>query len=281
MTGVPHSAAEGTTKTPDRPSLRMPRRTTADQEANGWTALDDPEGRYSTGIPDFDRLLGGGYQRGSLALFTLEESVGPDDLDRILVPTFLNFLHHSRGMIAVLPARDNPAAFRSRLTRYTTRRRFDSRVRIVDYVGEAEPAPYVVPLDGINKPRRRTAQMRRMADAEKAAQGIRGKSFLELNAFEVIETLVGPETAARMFLFGIKRARTVGNLVIGLLRPGLKTADSVRANADAEFLLRREEVGLTLRGVHPTFGAHVVAADPVRGLPYTSFVPTPEAGRSG
>lgn len=260
----------------------MPRRAPARTEPSGWSALDDPEGFYSSGIADFDRLLGGGYRRGSLALFTLDESVGTADLDQVLTPTFLNFLHHSRGMIAVLPARDSPAAFRQRLTRYTTRRRFDSRVRVVDYVGEAEAAPYVVPLVGaIKSPKGRTESMQRMADAEKAAQGVRGKSFLEFNAFEVIETVVGPETAARMLLFGIKRARSVSNLVIGLLRPGLRTADSVRANADAEFLLRREEVGLTLRGVRPRFPAHVVVVDRARGEPYVSFVPRPENGRGG
>jgi GvpD gas vesicle protein len=255
----------------------MARQARAEPDANGWTALDDPDGSYSTGISDFDRLLGGGYRRGSLALFSVDESVDTADLGRILDPTFLNFLHHSRGIIAVLPARESPAGFRERVTRYTTRRRFDSRVRVVDYVGEAEPAPYVVPLVGVNDRRKAPEMMRRMAAAEKAAQGIRQKSFLELNAFEVMETVAGAETAARMFLFGIKRARAVSNLVIGILRPGLRTADAVRAMADVEFALRRDEVGLTLRGVRPKFPAHVVTADPVRGAPFVRFVPGPGA----
>ena len=256
----------------------MPRRAPAKTGLNEWTALADPDGRYSTGIADFDRLLGGGYPRGSLALFSLDESVGSADLGQILDPTFLNFLHHSRGILAVLPARESPASFRRRLTRHTTRRRFDSRVRVVDYVGEAEPAPYVVPLVGATEPRHRKEMIRRMSAAEKAAQGVRGKSFLEFNAFEVIEMVAGPETAARMFLFGVKRARAVSNLVIGVLRPGLRTADAVRAMADMEFVLRREEVGLTVRGVRPAFPAHVVSVDPSRGEPYVSFVPRPGAG---
>jgi len=51
---------------------------------DGWEPIPDPDGRYSSGIPDFDRLLGGGFQRGSLALFSLDETVGTEDLDLLL-----------------------------------------------------------------------------------------------------------------------------------------------------------------------------------------------------
>jgi predicted ATP-dependent serine protease len=54
--------------------------------------MPDPEGRYSTGIGDFDRLLGGGFQRGSLALLSLDETVGLEDLDLLLFPALLNML---------------------------------------------------------------------------------------------------------------------------------------------------------------------------------------------
>lgn len=241
-----------------------------------WTPTDDPDGRYSSGIADLDRLLGGGFVRGSLALFELDGSVGTDDLDRLLTPMLLNFLYHSRGVIAVLPSRDSPAAFRRRLIRFASRRRFDSRVRVIDYVGEAEPAPYVVDLARATDPKRAKLMMARMAAAERAAQGGRGRSFLELNAFEVAEMVAGPDAAAKMFLYGVKRARSVSNLVIGLLRPGLRVSDAVRAMADTHFQLRHEEVGLTLRGVRPSFPGHVVVPDTARGEPHLTFVPSPD-----
>lgn len=246
-----------------------------DRASSEWTPIDDPQGYYSSGIGDFDRLLGGGFRRGSLAVFDLDESVATDGLDRLLTPTLMNFLYHSRGIIAVLPARDSPGAFRQRLTRYASRRRFDTRVRVVDYVREAAPAPYVVDLGRATDPKQKKLMMSRMLGAEKAAQGARGKAFLELNAFEVIETIAGPETAAKMCLFGIKRARAVGNLAIGLIRPGLKIAQAIRAMADVELSVREEEVGLVLRGVRPHFPAHVVTTDSALGPPHVSFVPRP------
>ncbi len=101
-----------------------------------WTPVADPDGHYSSGIPDFDRLLGGGFRKGSLALFVMDESVGLEDLDLLLFPTYLNFLYQSRGILAVLPSRDSPHDFRGRFTHFATRRRFDTRVRVIDYIGE-------------------------------------------------------------------------------------------------------------------------------------------------
>lgn len=243
----------------------------AEEIEPAWTPIVDPDGRFSTGIPDLDRLLGGGFARGSLALFATDPSVTPQDRDLVFFPTILNFLYQSRGMIAVLPAMDSPRGFRTRLTRYATRRRFDTRVRIVDYVGEDDDAPYVVSLRRLKD----KANMQKMEDAAKAAQGDRNRPFIELNAFEILETLVGAEMASRMFLHGIKRARIVGNLLLGVLRPGLKVADAVRGMADAELELHRDAVGLRIRGIRPAFADHLVLPDPKRGLPHVTLVPPP------
>ncbi|MGD0587904.1 MAG: gas vesicle protein GvpD basic region 2 domain-containing protein [Thermoplasmata archaeon] len=252
-------------------------------KADGWEPIADPEGQYSTGISDFDRLLAGGFRCGSFALFSMDESVGPEDLDLLLFPTFLNTLYHSRGIIAVLPSRDSPHAFRARMTRYVTRRRFDSRVRIVDYVGEDEGPPYVVNLASqssepsriLTSEKGRKAAIAKMVEAERVVQGGRKKTFLEFTSFEVFETLLGVDRALKMFFYGIKRTRAVGNLGIGLLGPGLRCSAGVRRLVDAEFELHRGEVGLIIRGIRPPFSSYVVTGDLHAGPPHVAFVPQP------
>jgi hypothetical protein len=254
------------------------------ETATGWTPRSDPPGRYSTGIPDLDRLMGGGFQRGSLALVTTDESVGTEDLDLLLFPTYLNFLYQSRGVIGILPSRDSPHAFRGRMTRFVTRRRFDSRVRLVDYVGEDEGAPYVVnvrssrPEAGSRPPppKERTAAISKMVEAERVVRGNRQKPFLELTAFEVFETLMGAEPAMRLFYHGAKRSRELGNLAVGILGPGLGSAAGVRRMADTELALHRDEVGLTVKGIRPSFPNHVVTTDRSLGPPHVAFVPRPD-----
>jgi len=255
-------------------------------EGSEWSPLSDPEGRFSSGIPDFDRILGGGFARGSMALFAIDETVGLDDLDLLLFPACLNFLYQSRGILAVLPSRDMPHAFRARLTRYATRRRFDSRVRIIDYVGEDEGPPYVVNVRNTqddlrpraSKQKERQAAIAKVEAAERAVQGGRRNPFMELHAFEVFDTLLGTEKALRMFFHGIKRIRSIGNLGLGILAPGLGCASGVRRMADSEFSLHRDEVGLVIRGVRPAFPACVVTEDPQAGAPHVAFVPRPGDG---
>jgi len=262
-------------RTPSQLSLTMRARASPKREETGWTPVNDPEGFYSSGIPDLDRLIGGGFRRGSEALLSADETVGLEDLDLVLFPIFLNFLYQSRGIIAVLPARDAPHGFRARLTQYATRRRFDTRVRVIDYVGEDRGLSYVVNLAKDGAPISRERAMQLMVNAEKQVQGGRRRPFIEYTAFEVFDTLMGSETALKMTYYGIKRVRNVGNLGIGVLRPGLGLASGVRSAADMEFALHRDEVGLIIRGVRPSFPSFVVTQDGAKGPPHVSFVPRP------
>ncbi len=237
-----------------------------------WTPYPDPPGLFSSGIPALDRKLEGGFRHGSFVLLNVDETVLPSDRNLAIFPTILNFLYQSRGMIAVLPARDSPHEFRQAMLGAVSRRLFDSRVRIVDYVGEDDESPYVTSL--VPHRVKPDAAMKKMVAAEKAASGARGRPFIELNAFEILETIVGVERASRMFLMGIKRARTVGNLVLGILRPGLGCAPSLRAMMDYELDLQRDSTGLRLSGVRPAFPPHLALPDRSRGAPHVELVPS-------
>src|SRR5208282_2125202 len=102
-------------------------------------------------------------------------------------------------------------------------------------------------------PKEQQRAMAKMVEAEKAVRGSRNKTFLELTAFEVFDTLMGPEEATRIFYFGVKRTRQLGNLGVGLLGPGVGCAAGVRSMTESEFALHRDEVGLIIRGVRPAF----------------------------
>ncbi|MCI4361643.1 MAG: hypothetical protein L3J77_00395 [Thermoplasmata archaeon] len=271
---------ERSLRTPATHLLSMPKSAKHDEPASTWTPIPDTPERFSSGIPDFDRLLGGGFPRGSHALFEMDETIEPRDRSLLLTPLYLNFLYQSRGVLAVLPSRETPHGFRADLTRWVSRRRFDTRVRVVVYVSEDTEVPYVVDLSKSRlddtvaaKKRSGKEQMAKMVVAEKAVMGVREKPFVEMVAFEIAEMLFGADVATRMFFHGVKRARIVGNLVLGLLRPGLGCADAARGNADVILGLHRGELGLVVRGVRPAFPGHLVVVDPRLGAPHVSFVP--------
>jgi hypothetical protein len=258
------------------------------KESNGdWTPTPDTTERFSTGIPDLDRLTGGGYLRGAMTLFEVDGAIEPGDRALVMTPTYLNFLYQSRGVLAVLPARESPHDFRAHLTQWVSRRRFDTRVRIVDYIGEDEELPYVVSLKSSARHRRGNGRQKTPADeardakgdmakmdvAEKAVRGARTKPFMETVAFEIGDMLFGPEVATRMFFHGIKRSRIVGNLALGILRPGVGCAEAVRGMADIVVALGRNELGVTVRGIRPTFPLHLAVINPRLGAPHVSFLP--------
>lgn len=258
----------------------MPKPTPAKKTAPSWTPIPDTPERFSTGVADFDRLVGGGFRRGSHVLFEVDDTVGPADRSLLFTPILLNFLYQSRGVLAVLPSRETPHGFRTDLTRWVSRRRFDTRVRVVAYVDEGVEVPYVVDLSKMKmngtpaqtKKGGREA-MAKMVVAEKAVMGARSKPFLEFIEFEIADMLFGADTATRMFFHGIKRARMVGNLVVGVLRPGLACADSVRGMADVILGLHRSDLGVVVRGIRPVFPEHLVVVDPRLGPPYVTFLP--------
>jgi GvpD gas vesicle protein len=263
--------------------LRMPPAPSPSASTDSWSPTPDGAERFSSGIPAFDRLLGGGFPRGGLALFEIDHTIGPADRSLLLTPTCLNFLYQSRGVLAVLSSRESPKGFRADLTRWVSRRRFDTRVRVVVYAGgEDAETPYVVDLSNslramngppATKKKSRDDSMKKMTKAEVAVKGTRKKPFLEMVSFEIADVLFGPEVAGRMFFHGVKRARMVGNLVVGILRPGVGCAEAVRGMADVTLGLTRTELGLTVRGIQPSFPAHLVVVDPRQGPPHVSFLP--------
>ena len=66
-------------------------------------SFPDPNMNYvSTGIGDFDNLLGGGFKKGSWNLFEITHSVGQNYF-AVLQPFLINHLNLNRGIVCILP----------------------------------------------------------------------------------------------------------------------------------------------------------------------------------
>ena len=96
-----------------------------------------------------------------------------------------------------------------------------------------------------------------------------------LTKLDAMETLMGPEKAARMFFHGTKRSRQMGNLLLALMGPGVASATAARRMADSEIELHHDDVGWVVCGIRPAFFGHVATTDGGAGAPYAAFVPHP------
>jgi KaiC/GvpD/RAD55 family RecA-like ATPase len=237
--------------------------------ASAWTATADPDRYYSTGIPDFDKLLGGGLRRGSFNAFEVDVNVGVDDYYMLFTPTFLNFLGQGRGMIAVLAAGESPEKLRESLVKYVPTHHFDTRVRIPDYTISETEEPYILPMARFG----REEAMRAMVTAEKAAAGPDRKPFIEYMAFDTFESLMGDQVAIRMYFSGVSRTKHVGNLGIGLLKPGLLVSSEILNMMDTYFRIINIDNAPCIYGIRPRTTIHAISPDPDKGLPNAVLTP--------
>lgn len=234
-----------------------------------WSPIPDPERFYSTGIPDFDALLGGGLRRGSFNAFEVDVNVGIDDYYMLFTPTFLNFLAQGRGMIAVLAAGESPEKLRESLTRYVPSNHFDTRVRIPDYTIAETEDPYILPMARFG----RDEALRAMVTAEKAAAGPDRKPFIEYMAFDTFESLMGDQVAIRMYFSGVSRTKHVGNLGIGLLKPGLLVSSEILNMMDTYFRIVNIDNAPCIYGIRPRTTVYAISPDPEKGAPHAVLTP--------
>jgi KaiC/GvpD/RAD55 family RecA-like ATPase len=234
-----------------------------------WRPTSDPERHYSTGIPDFDKLLGGGLRRGSFNAFEVDVNVGIDDYYMLFTPTFLNFLSQGRGIIAVLAAGESPEKLRDTLIRHVPSNLFDTRVRIPDYTANETEDPYILPMARFG----REEAMRAMVTAEKAVAGTDRKPFMEYTAFDTFESLMGDQVAIRMYFQAIARTKHVGNLGIGLLKPGLLVSSEILNMMDTYFRIINIDNAPCLYGIRPRTTIYAISHDPEKGPPHAVLTP--------
>jgi gas vesicle operon resressor len=234
-----------------------------------WTPVPDPDHLYSSGIPSFDELLGGGFGRGSFNAFEVDVNVGIDDYYMLFVPTFLNFLTQSRGIIAVLAAGESPDKLRETLIRHVPPTQFDTRVRIADYTTTETEDPFILPMARFG----RDEAARAMVMAEKTAAGPDRKPFMEYMAFDTFESLMGDQVAIRMYFQGVSRTKHVGNLGIGLLKPGLLVSSEILNMMDTYFRIINIDNAPCIYGIRPRTTIYSISVDPARGAPHAILTP--------
>lgn len=234
-----------------------------------WHPVGDPERFYSTGIPDFDALLGGGFRRGSFNAFEVDVNVGIDDYYMLFTPTLLNFLSQGRGIIAVLAAGESHEKLRETVNRYTPPHVFDTRVRVADYTANETDLPYIVPMARFG----RDEALRAMVSAEKAARGPEQKPFLEYTAFDTLESLMGDQVAIRMYFHGVQRTKLVGNCGIGLLKPGLLVSSEILNMMDTYFRIINIDNAPCIYGIRPRTTIYSISIDTEKGAPHAKLTP--------
>lgn len=235
-----------------------------------WRAVPDSEKTYSTGTPDFDALLGGGFRKGSYNGFEIDVNVSIDDYYLLFVPPFLNFLAQGRGILGILAGGESPEKLRELLTTYVPPSTFDNRVRITDYFATETQSSYIIPMGRAG----REDGMRALQAAERAVRGgAEQKPFIEYTAFDTLEYLQGDQLAIKNLFIGVERTKILGNLGIGLLKPGLLVTSEIINMMDTYFRIINIDNSPCIYGIRPRTMVYSIAVDFEKGPPYARLTP--------
>jgi KaiC/GvpD/RAD55 family RecA-like ATPase len=236
-----------------------------------WKPYPDTVRHFSTGIPSFDAILGGGYVKGSYNAFDIDVNVSIDDYYLLFVPTILNFLTQGRGLMGILAGGEYPAHLRSSVVAHIPPAMFDNRVRIIDYTATETTASYVLPMGRV---RDRSDAQKALEKLERIVSGGPEKTpYIEYTAFDTLEYQLGDQPTITGLFPSVQRTKILGTLGIGVLKPGLVVGTEIINMMDTYFHIICIDNCPCIYGVRPRTPVYAIDIDQQKGKPHVCLTP--------
>ena len=231
--------------------------------------IPDPiSSKISTGIPDFDAILDGGYQKGSFNLFEITTGVG-DSFYSLLLPTFINHLNLDRGMLCMPSEGTSAETEMSMIFPFCGEDRFKGQFvgfEMRDFEGRI--APYVEPLSGNAA---KDMEIIQLVKQEISAQF--GGPVLDYIGLDTMEYNYGAKNIGSMIGQRASRSKTTQNVVLAVTKHGQRLTESVAHMATTHWKFENVDRSLVMYGIVPKTGMYVVEMDFEPGYPRVSLTP--------
>jgi len=241
-------------------------------EARRFKPQPDTPRLFSTGSSELDRMLGGGYSRGSSVLLEIDEHVSTLQYHLIVNPTGWNFLAHGRAVIVVPSAGVDPHITRQRAEEGGfTEDEINSLLRIcVKSRPEIKREPYIVIFGGEDI----KADYMNYLKLERMLMEMTGRPLLHVIGVDMLIDLFGEKEALSVLKDGASRIRKTGSLGVVLLKPGLPEISKILgAVADVHLKITREHGSVIVYGIKPRTGLHVLEMSTENGYPMPKITP--------
>ncbi|MCX8191753.1 MAG: hypothetical protein N3F06_02980, partial [Nitrososphaerales archaeon] len=232
----------------------------------------DTERYFSTGSPSLDKVLGGGYPRGSAVLFEIDEHVSILQYQLILSPTVWNFGAHGRGIIILPSAGVDHNTLRMRAEEAGfTRDEINKLLRVcVKTTPELKLEPYMVTFKGEDL----LEDYVKYLEVEKELRERTNQPILHITGIDMLADIYGAKKATSLIKSYITKVREVGDLSVLLLKPGYpKLAKILDAVADTHLKITRKYGIVILYAIKPRTNLYVVEMDVSEGYPMPKLTP--------
>ncbi|UCE72977.1 MAG: hypothetical protein JSV56_08030 [Methanomassiliicoccales archaeon] len=237
--------------------------------ANGWEVKPDTDLHYSTGIPDLDVLLDGGFKKGSYNVVEIGPKVSNEEYHAMVIPILLNFMSQDRGIVAVLTGGNHAETTRAKLIPFMSEDHFDKYIRIADYFIGSTSKPYIMALGTRNKEEALKTWKENLA----SLRGEDNKPILDYTGFDTLEYLRGDTIAIKDLLNAVAKTKISQDLGLGIIKPGLKLTQEIMNMADTYMKIVDINKCPCIYGIKPKTMIYAIVTDPNKGYPHVRLVP--------
>ncbi len=234
-----------------------------------WIPIDDTETHFSTGTTDLDRILAGGFKRGSYNILDVDDNILSSEYLLLLRPVLLNFLQHDQGVLMVTPAGEHPESIRSDLMNYVDLDRVSEKLYFLDYFASSSAKEYIIPMGASRKD---GIQQKGMEVYQKLS-GREKKPYLDFVGLDTMEYLIGESLTLRHLLTGVSKTKVTKTLGIGIAKPGLKIGQGIRNMSDVYLRMMRINSIPCFFGVKPETTIYAILPSEDHGFPNLDLIP--------
>ena len=231
--------------------------------------IQDPiSSKISTGSPDFDEILGGGYQKGSFNLFEITSGVG-DAFYSLLLPTFINHINMGRYLLSMPTEGTSVETEKRMISPFTGEQNFYNcftGFEIRDQ--QARIASYVEPFSGnIYKDMELFHKIKHevMRQSTSPLLDYIGLDSMEYNyGWDNVGAIIGQMASI---------TKTTENVVLAVAKHGQKITESVSHMATTHWKFENIDKSIVMIGIVPKTGMFIVQMDFSAGCPQVRLIP--------
>ena len=250
-------------------SAKMPK------EVGKWKPIPDSETRFSTGSQDLDRVLSGGYPKGSYIVLEADTNVPLDAIRLFELPLALNFLSQGRGVCIMPSGGTDSKEVRELTVPYLEEGVFDKYARVYEEMrpGKDQLKPYIALMRGgaTNLERDSAA----WAQVQVGLRESTGQPVLSLIGCDMLESRYAenPEKLFGEMGLMVLECRAQGNLSLAVARSGLRITQRMLNMVDIHLRLIERHGCILLLGVKPRVGIYAIDCDVSNGYPTLMLIP--------
>ncbi|RLI05665.1 hypothetical protein DRO26_01560 [Candidatus Bathyarchaeota archaeon] len=239
------------------------------RERKRFEPIPDTNDRFSSGVNGLDKILGGGYPKGSVVLWDVGENVPLHAFAPFIIATECNFINQGR-LVVVLPTKGVDATFKKKLHEgHIDKEAYGRNLFIVQYTVSVEKLePYMIEFD----PNIEMLQERISSFITHRKREI-GEPILVVVGWDMLEHVYDPKGLTQIFNFFVIETKTRGDLMLVVTKPDVKQIETLKDIADVHIKLRMFEGNLVLYCEKPYTQPYIVDFDTDKGFRIPKPIP--------